>query len=139
MSERYSRRIELLPATAITAAGTFVSEARRVQQGLKYLSLQGTFAYGSGGTTTKVYIQTTLDGGTTWRDIACLAFALASLKKFSAVSAAIALAAAQAVSDGALADDTILSGLFGDQWRAKYVVVGTYANTTLQIDGVSQP
>lgn len=137
---RHARQFDLLPVTVVTAAGTYTSPVYRVQDGLSYLSLQGSLVYGSGGTTIKAYIQTSVDGGATWRDVANLAFAQATLKKFSAVSAFVALAAAQAVSDAALADDTIMNGLLGDQWRVKYVVVGTYAgNTTLQVSAVSQP
>lgn len=134
----YSRRIDLLPATVITGAGTVVSNPIPWQPGLLYLGLQASFNYGSGGTNVKGFVQTTLDG-VTWRDVACFAFLLASAKKFSALSASIALAAAQAASDGALADDTILNGLFGDQWRVKVVSTGTYAGgTTIAIAAVAQ-
>lgn len=139
MGDRHSRQFDLLPATEITAAGTVVSAPVRVQEGLRYLALQATFAYGSGGTTAKAFVQTTIDGGATWRDVACFAFTTASAKKFSALSAEIALAPAAAASDGALVDDTILNGLLGDEWRVKVVSTGTYAGgTTLQVGAVSQ-
>ena len=140
MGARYSRRIDLLPATVITGAVTVTGASIPVPEGLLYLSAQATFAYGSGGTTCKAFIQTSVDNGATWRDIACLAFTTASAKKTSAVSAFIALAAAVAVSDGALADDTIVNGLIGDLFRAKVVTTGTYAGgTTIQVSGVAQP
>lgn len=137
---RHSRRIELLPATVITAAGTVVGNAMPTPEGLLHINLQATFVYGSGGANLKAFVQTTLDGGATWRDVACFAFLLASAKKISALSGAIALAAAQGVSDAALADDTILNGLLGDQWRVKVVSTGTYAGgTTIQVNAVTQP
>lgn len=128
--ERYSRRVDLLTATTIAGAATTTSTPISFPAGVRYLSLQATFAYGSGGTTAKAYVQTTVDGGATWRDVACFAFTTSAGKKFSAVSAGIALAAAQAVSDGALTDDTILNGLVGDQWRVKVISTGTYAGAT---------
>ena len=139
MSERHSRKIDLLPALTITGAGTVTSTPQRFMEGVKYLLLQATFTYGSGGTTAKAYVQTSSDGGTTWRDVASFAFTTASAKKFSALSASIALAAAQGVSDGALADDTILNGLIGDLWQVKVVSTGTYGgNTTLAVAAVPQ-
>ena len=124
------RRIELLPATTISTATTITGAAVGVRDGLLYLSVQSTFTYGSGGTATKVYVQTSLDNGATWRDVACQTFTTAAAKKFSAVNGITALAASQAVSDGALADDTILSGLLGDLYRVKVVTTGTYAGAT---------
>lgn len=141
MGSRHARQFDLLPATIITGAGTVTpGQNYRVQDGLLSLGLQATFNYGSGAATCKAFVQTSLDGGTTWRDVASFAFTTASGKKFSALSATIALAAAQGVSDGVLADDTILNGLLGDLWRVKVVSTGTYAGgTTIQISAVSQP
>jgi hypothetical protein len=129
-AEGASRRIDILPAATITGAATVTSSSITVQAGLKYISAQATFTYGSGGTTCKAWLQTSLDGGTTWRDVAAFAFTTASAKKTSALSSSIALAAAVAVSDGALADDTLVNGLFGDLWRIKVTSTGTYAGGT---------
>jgi len=138
-AEAASRRIDILPATTITGAGTVTGTSFTVQAGVSYISAQATFTYGSGGTTCKAWLQTSLDGGTTWRDVASFAFTTASAKKTSALSSAIALAAAQAVSDGALADDTILNGLLGDLWRVKVTSTGTYAGgTTIAVSVVPQ-
>lgn len=135
---RGGRRLALLAATAITAAvAAGTSTPFTDLEGMKYLGLLATFVYGSGGTTVKGWVQTSLDGGTTWRDVASFAFTTASGKKTSAVHVYTALAAAAAVSDGALADDTILNGLLGDRLRVKYTTTGTYGGTTtLQIDAI---
>lgn len=137
MSLRNGAALTLLPATTITAATTTTGQPFANLAAARYVALQSTLVYGSGGTAVKVYLQTSLDGGTTWRDIICQTFTTASGKKFSAVNVDIALAASQTASDGALADDTILSGLIGDRLRVKVVSTGTYGgSTTLTITAV---
>jgi hypothetical protein len=44
-------------------------------------TIQIKLAYGSGGTTLKVYVQTSLDQGSTWVDVSCSAFTTASATK----------------------------------------------------------
>lgn len=133
----------LLAATEITTAVTGVvtpplflgmqRDAPRV------LAVEGIFTYGSAGTTLKVWVQTSLDGGTTWIDIMCLAFTTASAKKVSAVRESIALAAATVPTDGALGDDSIVDGLLGDRIRLKYTSTGTYAgSTTIKVVAVTR-
>lgn len=124
--------IPLLPTTAITAAATVVGDAYvfgpRTPEGLVVESI---FDYGSGGTTAKVFVQTSLDGGTTWFDVVSQAFATTDASKVSAVSTAIAPASqAFAPGDAALTDNTVVQGVLGDRIRAKLVTVGTYAGST---------
>lgn len=132
-------RFTLLPTTTITTAvgataGTVVSGLA----GVTYLLIQAVFAWGSGGTTAKAYVQTSMDG-TVWNDIMSFAFTTAILTKQSAVTSAIALAAGVTPTDGSLADNTIVNGLLGDRLRIKYVTTGTYAGgTTLTITGVAK-
>lgn len=122
--------------TALPATGTTPVTGLA---GMKYLLLQAAFVYGSGGTTAKAYVQTSLDGGATWIDIACFAFATASGTKVSALSMLVALAAAVTPTDGSIADNTILNGLLGDRLRVKYVTTGTYAGgTTLTVKAVAK-
>lgn len=140
MSNQYPRSFDILASTPITGAVTgSVGSEFTIREGVLYLAALANFTYGSGGTTAKFWLQTSLDRGVTWRDVACFAFTTASAKKTSALSSAIALAAAVAVSDGALADDSILNGLLGDRWRVKYTTTGTYAGgTTIQISVVAK-
>jgi hypothetical protein len=125
-------RRKLIDALAITTAATTNGTPITGLSGIDYVAVEAIFTYGSsGGTAAKVYVQTSLDGGTTWIDIISFAFATSTASKVSAVTTAIALAAAGTPGDGALADNTILSGLIGDQIRAKVVTTGTYVGTTL--------
>lgn len=102
--------------------------------GLLAASVAFRFAYGSGGTSCKAYLQTSFDQGTTWVDIACVAFAVASLTKVINLSGLTPKTTGVTPSDGSLTDDTCVDGLLGDRLRVKVTSVGTYAgNTTLSV------
>lgn len=75
----------------------------------------------SGGTPAlAVYLQTTFDG-TTWQDIASYAFAGTIAKRYLNISTVAAGGTAtRAPSDGALTNDTVVQGPFGDRLRVKY-------------------
>lgn len=129
----------LLPATVITvAAANVVSQTLDLKAGGQKLPLsmtaQCTFAWGSGGTSVTVWIQTSFDGGVTWCDVMVFAFLAAIARKAGNVARSTALVPV-AVTDGSGAADAKVDGLIGQKWRAKYTSVGTYGtNTTLQID-----
>lgn len=131
--ERYT----LLAETAITTAVTGTTTTPVVDlTGMFYCLAQIVFDYGSGGTSAKFYIQTSIDGAVTWRDIICFALTTSDRTAQAAVNVWIALAANQANQDAALSDNTILNGLLGDRLRVKYTTTGTYVATTAKIDVV---
>lgn len=113
--------------TAATQAGTAVTDLK----GMLAALLQLRFAYGSGGTAVKVYVQSTADGGTTWYDVACIVFNTASETALLNLSALTAKTTQVTPTDGSLTDDTAVDGLIGDQLRIKVVSTGTYAGNTL--------
>lgn len=115
---------------AIAGAATTVCTEVTKLNGLGSVTFQARLAYGNGGTDVKVYLQTSLDGGATWVDIACLAFAVASETKLVTLAAG-ATAAAVVPTDGALADDTMVQGVLGDRLRVKVVSTGTYGGSTV--------
>lgn len=126
-----------LPVTTIAGAGT-VTGIAIPQQDVKHLQVQGTFVYGSGGTDVQVFIQTSLDGGTTWIDIMNLTFLLATLKKVSAAHRDTALAASITPTDGTLTSDVVVNGLIGDRVRVVVISTGTYAGgTTIGVEAVA--
>lgn len=126
--------LTLVPQATITTAATVTGTAFPTA-GLRDLLVEANFDYGSSGTDLNVYVQTRVSGGT-WRDIMNFNFTTADAKKWSKCSISIALAAARATSDAALASDTILDGFLGDEVRAKYVSTGTYAgSTTIAVTG----
>jgi len=123
-----------LPPTGVTVTSDTIAS---VPYDGKLLTVESQFTYGSSGTTAKLYVQTSLDDGDSWFDIACHAFTTATAKKISAVCRAVAPASqAFAPTDGTLADDTVVNGVLGDRIRVKLVVVGTYASTSLRVDVV---
>jgi hypothetical protein len=135
-----SRTKLLLPQTTIAAARTaVVEETLLVPQGVRALSVQAVFNYGSGGTTAKAWVQTSLDGGVTWVDIANFAFATTAGRVVNSVRTDTAVAANYTATDGTLADNTIKDGILGDRIRVKWTTTGTYAGATnLKLTAVFQ-
>ena len=126
-------RRTLYNGTAIPAAGTTTTDALVDFRDAAYLLMQANFDYGSGGTTVDVFVQTSIDGGTTWCDIAQWAFTTSDARRLHKVLAVSALAANTTPTDGTLADNTVLDGVIGDRIRGKMVVAGTYAASSLTL------
>jgi hypothetical protein len=121
--------IKSLGDFTITAAGTQIGEAVEGLDGMAEADVQVRFAYGSGGSICKVFIQSSLDQGTTWFDLWC--FAAATAQKIRARRLKPD-GNELTPGDGALADDTVASGLaLGDRLRAKIVSTGVYAGSTV--------
>lgn len=116
----------------ITSAGTQTFSAVDVDlSGISSLSAQFRFAPTGGGTSVKVYLQTSLDGGTTWVDIACVAFTTSAGVKAVNLNAGTPKTTPVTPTDGTLTDDTCVDGLIGTLVRQKVVSVGTYTANTL--------
>lgn len=116
---------------AITGAGTFTCDPITGLAAMLAAAVQIRFEYGSGGTSVKVYLQTSFDGGNTWVDIACRAFTTASETRILNLSALTPKTTAIQPTDGTLTDDTTVDGVLGDRLRIKGVSVGTYAGQTV--------
>lgn len=117
---------------SITTAGTTTCTAITGLTGMASCTVSLDFRYGSGGTSVKAYLQTSMDGGNTWIDIACFAVTTSSLKKAYNFSALTPVAAVTP-TDGGITDNTQLDGVLGDRIRLKVVSVGTYAGATLLV------
>jgi hypothetical protein len=82
-------------------------------------------------------VQTSLDGGTTWIDIANFAFATATATFVYSLSPATPVTTEYVPTDGALGANTSKDGIQGNLFRVKWTSVGTYAGgTTLRVDMV---
>ncbi len=126
----------LVSETITTALTAVIRSTTGGLYGMKSLTVEANFVYGSGGTNLKAWIQTSLDGGSNWIDIANFAFTTTSGRKISTVDID-AVATAVVPTDGTLADDAIVDGILGDQLRVKLTTTGTYAgSTTLDINVV---
>lgn len=113
--------------TAITGeAQTAVDKLAGILSAL--LTIQ--FAYGSGGTNCKVYVQVSPNNGITWIDVACAVFTTASGVKTFNLSALTPKTTPITPTDGALADDTYVDGVLGSAMRVKITSTGTYGGNT---------
>ena len=125
----------LRPITIANAIATpAVGEVANIGFAPHNLTLQATFTYGS-GSTTDAYVQTTLDGGLTWMDIANFHFTTSSATSVINLSAATPQTSQKTPGDGTLTSNTAVDGVLGPRFRVKYKSSGTYAGgTTLRID-----
>lgn len=117
-------------SAAVTAAGTQVTSSITGLDGMLAASISLAFSYGSGGTTCDAFVQTSLDGGTVWQDVAHGAFTTASATKQFNVSGLTPKLTPATPGDGTLAADTAVDGVLGPMWRMKVVSVGIYGAST---------
>lgn len=96
-------------------------------------NFQVIFNAGDGlGSTVKLTIETSLDQGVTWIEVARVAFTTTNAQKAFNLSALTPKTALY--TPAALSDDTVIDGIFGDLWRAKKTVTGTYGgNATISV------
>jgi hypothetical protein len=123
-------QLTLMNETITTAQTASTKTAATGLCRAKSVALECIFTYGSSGTTAKVWVQTSFDGGSTWVDIANFAHTTSSLKRAYNLSALTPVTTVYTVTDGSLADDTCKDGLIGDQLRVKFTSTGTYAGST---------
>jgi hypothetical protein len=114
----------------LTTPGTQLGAPVCDLAGMRAVALQVRFAYGSGGATCAIYIQTSIDQGQTWFDVACMAFATAPGLQATSLTTGAPLSGLITPGDGVLAVNTILNGILGDRLQAKVVSTGTYGNST---------
>ncbi len=101
--------------------------------------IQANFTYGSGGTSVDAWVQTSIDDGLTWADVANFHFTTSSARFLFNLSALTPVTVQYTPTDGALAANTAKDGLLGAIWRVKSTSVGTYAGgTTLRVDMVAR-
>lgn len=109
----------------IMTGGPTVFRVGRVEA----VAIQCTITVAGGGTTAKAWLQTTLDGGTTWMDIASCAFTTSTATRAYNLTAA-AVTSIATPTDGTLADNTAVNGFLGPQFRVKLTTTGTYTGAS---------
>lgn len=100
-------------------------------QGLVALTCQAKLFYGGGGTQINVYIQTSIDQGATWFDVANIQFGTASATEIINLSGLTGVTTPTAPSSQALTANTTFNGPLGDRLQAIVVSQGTYTGSTL--------
>lgn len=119
--------------TAVTATVTTPEQFRDGNP--ESAIIQGTFTYGSGGTTADAWVQTSADEGGTWTDVANFHFTTSSARFLYNLSALTPKTTEYTPTDGTLAANTAIDGLLSALWRVKYTTTGTYAGgTILRVD-----
>lgn len=142
MNDLYNGRRATLYSATLAAALTAADQPPVIGlPACKYLALYANFTYAAGGTSADVYVQTSIDGGTTWFDIANFHFLTTTAKKMSTVviDPATPLTPGSVPASGSLAANTVINGIIGDRIRALVTTVGVYSGaTTLAIDMVAK-
>ncbi len=112
----------------------------KLPAGTNRLALEAIFTYvASAATSVTAYVQTSLDGGTTWIDIANFAFTTSTASKMANLSGSTPVTTLGTPGDAALSSNTVVDGIIGDMIAVKYVTVGTYgAGTNLKINAVAR-
>lgn len=109
------------------ASGTVVGYLDRLD-GMLACSISANLVVAGGGTTVKVIIETSLNQGTTWIEVARIAFTTSSAEKVVNLSGLTPKTTAAAVAT--LSDDACLDGILGDRMRARIITTGTYTGAT---------
>jgi hypothetical protein len=122
----------VLPIT--TAISTTAGRVYQFRNGPpRALAVEAKLAYGSGGTSINAYVQTSIDGGTSWCDIANFRFSTAAGTSLFNLSALTPVTTVVTATDGSIASNTSLDGIIGSHVRVKYATTGTYSATTLTV------
>ena len=126
-----------LAALGITTALTSSAQtAIDDLEGMTAVSLVAILSYGSGGTTAVAVVQTSVDGGTTWYDVARFDFATSSETKVANLSGLLSKAV---TAYAALSANSVFDGILGDRLRCVITTTGTYAGgTTLSVRAVAR-
>lgn len=90
------------------------------------LNLIAEFTATSGGTTCVARVQTSLDSGSTWYDIARFDFTTTSAVKYACCNGNTAVAPTSLSTLGT--GDTKIDGLIGDRLRLSVTTTGTYGS-----------
>jgi hypothetical protein len=99
------------------------------------IAIQANFTYGSGGTSVDAYVQSSIDNGVTWFDIANFHFTTSSAIRQFNLCSSTPQTTQKTPTSGSLAANTCIDGIMGQTFRTLYVTTGTYGGTTnLSID-----
>lgn len=102
-------------------------------------TLQAVFTYGSGGTSIDAYVQSSLDGGSTWFDVANFHFTTSNATAGFNLQSDTSVTSQATLTNGAMSANTCQDGLLGIGLQVFWQSVGTYADTSLVITAETVP
>lgn len=124
-----AKTFQILNATLAAAVTADVTAGVFAIGRCESLTLQGVITVAGGGTTAKAWVQTSLDGGATWMDIANFAFTTSTAARAYHLTP-VAVTTIATPSDGTLADNTAVNGFLGPVIRVKLTTTGTYTGAS---------
>jgi hypothetical protein len=128
----------LLQTIPIAAPVTgFVSSPLKLPAAPRNLVIDAEFTYGSGGTTVDAWVQTSIDGGKTWVDIAQFHFTTSSGSAIVNLSSLTPHTTQIVPTNGSLMANTVVDGSLGPQFQVLLTTTGTYAGGTALAIAVS--
>jgi hypothetical protein len=98
-------------------------------EGMSRLTLSARLAYGSGGTTVVAVVQTSLNQGTSWIDIARFDFSTVGLEKVMNLTTVTSLTSPYSVIS--LVAEGGVNSVLGDRLRSVVTSTGTYTGSTV--------
>lgn len=128
--------MNLMNAVLAGAVSAVVSQPTTLPGGApRNLTLQGNIVVAGGGTTCDVWVQSSVDGGATWFDIANFHFTTTSAIKLFNLCASTPVTTEATPTDGTLGANTAVDGLLGPMLRTKLTTTGTYTGaSSISID-----
>lgn len=112
---------------SVSASGSSIAYRDRLD-GMLSATIQANFTWGGGGTSVSVRIETSLEQGANWVEVARFQFTTQSAMKLLNIVAGNEIVAIY--QPAALTNDTGKSGIFGTRWRCIISSVGTYTGNT---------
>lgn len=123
------KQATILSATLAAAVTADVTAGVFMLGRVESLTLHAIVTVAGGGTTAKAWVQTSIDGGTTWVDIANFALTTSTAARMYHLTP-VAVTSIATPTDGTLADNTAVNGLLGDRVRVKLTTTGTYTGAS---------
>lgn len=119
---------------SVTGNATQTTAPQTRFDGAIALSVGVIFTCAGGGGTCDVYLQTSLDNGATWFDVANFHFTTSTATKLKNILKESVQSAAVTPTDGGMTSDGCQQGILGDQFRFKVISAGTAysAGTTVK-------
>ncbi|KAF2991152.1 hypothetical protein OGR47_02710 [Methylocystis sp. MJC1] len=118
-------------AFQIVGPGTLIGDFVEGLDGVQAITFQAQFLYGSGGSSVTAYLQTSIDQGNSWIDIAAVQFTTVGGAEMLNLSGLTPKTTPIIPTNQALTPGQTVDGILGDRFRAVVVVAGAYGSSSL--------